>query len=104
MRQEAADARLDESNVQIGRLPRRAAVNLPIKGTAADIMKAMIDVHAALTGSSARMIHDGSTVALWCRTKPKGSGSRSRKMQGAASLRSSDDRWGIRKERKEAKS
>ena len=48
---------LTSKNVQIRSGAERAAVNMPIQGTAADIMKcAMIDVHAALQSSDARMI------------------------------------------------
>jgi DNA polymerase I len=49
---------LTSRNAQIRSAAERAAVNLPIQGTAADIMKrAMIDVHAALRSRpDARMI------------------------------------------------
>src|SRR4029077_1840314 len=49
---------LTSKNGQIRSAAERVAVNMPIQGTAADIMKrAMIDVHAALADrSQARMI------------------------------------------------
>jgi DNA polymerase-1 len=49
---------LNSRNFQVRSAAERMAVNLPIQGSAADIMKkAMIDVHAALGGrDEARMI------------------------------------------------
>jgi DNA polymerase-1 len=81
---------LTSRNGQIRAAAERAAVNLPIQGSAADILKrAMIDVHAALP-ADARMIltvHDellfevpaarADTIAALVREK----------MQGAAALR-----------------
>ena len=58
---------LTSRNGQIRAAAERAAVNMPIQGTAADIMKrAMIHVHAALEGSSdARMILTGHDELLF---------------------------------------
>jgi DNA polymerase I len=48
---------LSSRNGQVRAAAERVAVNLPIQGTAADILKrAMIDVHRALAGTGARMI------------------------------------------------
>ncbi|MGH9314784.1 MAG: DNA polymerase I, partial [Vicinamibacterales bacterium] len=48
---------LNSRNGQIRAAAERVAVNLPIQGSAADILKrAMIDVHAALPSADARMI------------------------------------------------
>ena len=48
---------LTSRNGQIRAAAERAAVNMPIQGTAADVLKrAMIDVHGKLAGSPARMI------------------------------------------------
>jgi DNA polymerase-1 len=69
----------------------RMAVNLPIQGTAADIMKrAMIDVHAALAGrAGARMIltvHDELVFEVDQREADAVAAIVRDKMQGAASL------------------
>jgi DNA polymerase-1 len=82
---------LTSPNVQIRSAAERAAVNLPIQGTAADIMKkAMIDVHAALDGSRARMIltvHDELLFEV-PRSEADSVASLVReRMQGAASLK-----------------
>ena len=58
VRAPAAGAGAEQPERQIRSAAERAAVNMPIQGTAADIMKrAMIDVHAALAAMpGARMI------------------------------------------------
>ncbi len=85
---------LNSRNGQIRASAERAAVNLPIQGTAADILKlAMIDVHAALSqamGSDARMIltvHDELVFEVRAPRAEEASAIVREKMQGAASLR-----------------
>jgi DNA polymerase-1 len=84
---------LTSRNYQMRSQAEREAVNMPIQGTAADILKkAMIDLHAALPGSGLRAqmiltVHDellfecaredADTVAAFVRER----------MEGAASLR-----------------
>ena len=82
---------VNSRNGQLRSAAERTAVNLPIQGTAADIMKrAMIDVHAALAGTTARMIltvHDELLFEV-----PRGEADHvaalvREKMEGAVSLR-----------------
>jgi hypothetical protein len=104
---------LTSRNGQIRSAAERVAVNLPIQGTAADILKrAMIDVHAALlaeTGGRTRMIltvHDellfeapkeaprrpiASSASAWSRRRAEGAtdGGRGdrRELEGSQELR-----------------
>jgi len=82
---------LNSRNGQVRAAAERAAVNLPIQGTAADIMKrAMIDVHAALAPVvGARMIltvHDELLFEVPRRRADEVAGLVRDKMQGAATL------------------
>ena len=81
-------------NGQIRGAAERAAVNLPIQGTAADILKrAMIDVHAALSSTmprDARMIltvHDELLFEVRANKADEAAALVKDKMQGAAALR-----------------
>jgi DNA polymerase-1 len=82
---------LTSRNGQIRAAAERAAVNMPIQGTAADIMKrAMIHVHAALEGSpDARMIltvHDELLFEVPAGRAEAIAGLVRQKMESAASL------------------
>ena len=82
---------LTSKNVQIRSGAERATVNMPIQGTAADIMKrAMIDVHAALRSSDARMIltvHDELLFEVPASTAEAVAAIVQEKMQSAATLK-----------------
>jgi len=83
---------LNSRNGQIRMAAERVAVNLPIQGTAADIMKrAMIDVHAALAPyPEARMIltvHDELLFEVQTERAEEFSEIVRDKMQGAATLK-----------------
>jgi DNA polymerase-1 len=83
---------LTSRNAQIRAQAERAAVNLPIQGTAADILKrAMIDVHEALRAvPGARMIltvHDELLFEVPDARAVEAAGLVRERMQGAASLR-----------------
>ena len=83
---------LTSHNNQIRSAAERAAVNMPIQGTAADIMKrAMIDVHAALApDAEARMIltvHDELLFEVPKARADEIAGVVRDRMQGAAALR-----------------
>ncbi len=82
---------LTSPNVQIRAAAERAAVNLPIQGTAADIMKrAMIEVHDALASSKARMIltvHDELLFEVPASSAEEMAQLVRDKMQGAAALK-----------------
>src|SRR5687767_879457 len=82
---------LTSRNGQIRAAAERASVNMPIQGTAADIMKrAMINVHAALEGSpDARMIltvHDELLFEVPAGRAEAIAGLVRQKMESAASL------------------
>jgi DNA polymerase-1 len=81
---------LNSRNGQIRSAAERAAVNLPIQGTAADILKrAMIDVHAALD-ADARMIltvHDELLFEVPAGRAEEIAGTVREKMQAAAALK-----------------
>jgi len=83
---------LNSRNGQIRSAAERVAVNLPIQGTAADIMKrAMIDVHRSLADApSARMIltvHDELLFEVPEKDAEKTAERVKEAMQGAATLR-----------------
>ena len=82
---------LTSRNGQIRSAAERAAVNMPIQGTAADIMKrAMIDVHDALGSSPARMIltvHDELLFEVPAPHAGEIAALVRDKMQGAAALK-----------------
>jgi len=81
---------LNSRNGQIRASAERQAVNMPIQGTAADILKrAMIDVHAVL-GTGARMIltvHDELLFEVHRDKADETAALVREKMQGAAALR-----------------
>ena len=83
---------LTSPNAQIRSAAERVAVNLPIQGTAADILKrAMIDVHAALASTTdARMIltvHDELLFEVPAARAEEIAELAREKMQGAAALK-----------------
>ncbi|HKT79642.1 MAG TPA: DNA polymerase I [Vicinamibacterales bacterium] len=82
---------LNSRNGQIRSAAERVAVNLPIQGTAADILKrAMIDVHRALASTPARMIltvHDELLFEVPEDSADRLAGIVRDKMQGAAVLK-----------------
>ena len=83
---------LRSTNVQIRQAAEREAVNMPIQGTAADILKlAMIDTHAALRRiPTARMIltvHDELLFEVSAEHADETAALVRERMQGAAQLR-----------------
>ena len=83
---------LASTNVQIRLAAEREAVNMPIQGTAADILKfAMIDTHAALARiPTARMIltvHDELLIEVSAERAEETAALVRERMQGAAQLR-----------------
>jgi len=82
---------LTSPNGQIRSAAERVSVNLPIQGTAADIMKrAMIDVHRALASTEARMIltvHDELLFEVPAAAADRVAAVVRREMEGAASLK-----------------
>jgi DNA polymerase-1 len=82
---------LNSRNVQIRQAAEREAVNMPIQGTAADILKlAMIDTHAAITAiPTARMIltvHDELLFEVAAERADEAAAMVRERMQGAAQL------------------
>jgi DNA polymerase-1 len=82
---------LTSRNVQIRQAAEREAVNMPIQGTAADILKlAMIDTHAALARvPTARMIltvHDELLFEVSADRAEETAALVRERMQGAAQL------------------
>jgi DNA polymerase I len=81
---------LTSRNGQVRAAAERVAVNLPIQGTAADILKrAMIDLHRELAGSAARMIltvHDELLFEAPESEAPAVAEAVRRGMEGAADL------------------
>ncbi len=83
---------LNSRNVQIRQAAEREAVNMPIQGTAADILKfAMIDTHAAIARiPSARMIltvHDELLFEVSAERADETAAVVRERMQGAAQLK-----------------